>query len=601
MAESPGRGVGSSLNWARAAALLAGAIIACGVVFSLQAEEAGHIRADAPARAEHAKSALRSVSVTLGDGLSLGPVTGRMFVLVTDRADVEPRLVTADTGDYYFNDPRFDFAPFFGQDVDALRPGATVSLSGKENGFPFATLAELPPGEYSIQAVFDRYEQVTPAHGKTIWLPMDHWEGSQFHLKPGNFYSDVQRIKVEKGRGLKVSLVLRAQIPEVKQPEDTKYLKFRKFRSELASKFWGRDMPVGVNVLLPEGYDEHPNAHYPVVFHMGHFLEYAPWHFPMKEPPKTEGPAPERSPRWMWEHWIAPGTPRVIVVTLLHPTPYYDDSYLVNSANTGPWQDVLMKELLPYINREFRTIDAPWARVMSGGSTGGWISLYTQITQPESFGGAWVYCPDMVDYRSLVQTDMYRENNYFTPDGYKWLHPERPYSRTVTGKWAVSARQFAQLSSALGSRSRGGEWLDAYAAMFGPVGADGYPVPLIDWESGAIDHHVAEVWRDNGFDLRYFMEKNWKTLGPKVKGQLFFLAGDMDQFYTNNALYLLEDFLKNTQDPPYEGSFRYGRPMIGHTFSGIGLDPWPFALLQEMAAHMRERQPKGFDNEQWNY
>jgi hypothetical protein len=583
------------------AVLISGGIVAAFYALSLPAQESHPSRTEVPKRTAPDSTAPRSVSVTLDTGIASGPETGRVFVLVTDRTDKEPRSITAATYAYYFNDSKFDFAPFFGQDVDALRPGATVTLSGKESGFPFADLSKLPPGDYSIQAVFDRYEQVAPAHGKPIWLPMDHWEGSQFHLKPGNFYSDVQRIKVEAGHGFKVSLDLKARIPEIPQPQDTKFLKFRKFRSELASKFWGRDMPVGVNVLLPKGYDEHPNARYPVVFHMGHFMEYTPWHFPMQEPPKTDGPAPEQSPRWLWEHWMAPDTARVIVVTLLHPIPYYDDSYLVNSPNTGPWQDVLMKELLPYINREFRTIDAPWARVLTGGSTGGWISLYTQITQPESFGGAWVYCPDMVDYRSLVQTNMYSEKNYFTPDGYKWLHPDRPYSRTVTGKWAVSARQFAQLSSALGNRSRGGEWMDAYAAMFGPIGPDGYPIPLIDWKTGAIDHHVAETWRDNGFDLRYYMEKNWKTLGPKVRGQLNFLCGDMDQFYTNNALYLLEDFLKTTNDPPYDGSFRYGRPMIGHTFMGIGLDPWPFALLREMTAHMRERQPKGFDNSQWNY
>ena len=601
MAEFHCRNGRSCLAGARAASIVSGAIIAFGVIFSLQAQEAHHIGGAAPAPAKHAATPLRSVSVTLGEGLTPGPETGRMFVLVTDRADTEPRLVTVATFAYYFNDARFDYAPFFGQDVAGLRSGQSVTLAGKEYGFPFVDLSKLPPGDYSVQAVFDRYEQVTPGHRQAIWLPMDHWEGSQFHLKPGNFYSEVQRIKVENGKGFKLSLTLKNKIPDPEQAEDTEFLKFRKFRSALASEFWGRDMPVGVNVLLPKGYATHPHSRYPVIFHMGHFTEYAPFHFPMKEPPKTDGPPPEQSPRWLWEKWIADDTPRVIVVTLLTPIPYYDDSYLVNSPNTGPWQDVLIKELLPYINREFRTIDEPWARVLTGGSTGGWISLYTQITQPDSFGGAWVYCPDMVDYRSLVQTDMYHEKNYFTPDGYKWLLPERPYSRTVTGKWAVSARQFAQLSSALGDKSRGGEWIDAYAAIFGPVGPDGYPVPLIDWKSGAIDHHVAETWRDSGFDLRYFMEKNWSTLGPKVRGQLSFLCGDMDQFYTNNALYLLEDFLKTTTNPPYEGSFRYGRPMIGHTFNGIGLDPWPFALMREMVAHMRRRQPKGYDNDQWNY
>ncbi len=134
-----------------------------------------------------------------------------------------------------------------------------------------------------------RYEKVTPAHGKTIWLPMDDWEGTQFHLSPGNLYSDVQRIKIVAGEGFDLSLTLSARIPPVEQPADTKYLKFRKFRSELASRFWGRDIPVGVNILLPEGYEEHPNRRYPVVFHMGHFMEFTPLRFPIRGNRKNQG------------------------------------------------------------------------------------------------------------------------------------------------------------------------------------------------------------------------------------------------------------------------------------------------------------------------
>src|ERR1700689_3602700 len=167
----------------------------------------------------------RSVSVTLGTGLTPGPETGRVFVLVTDRLDVEPRLVTPFTGAYYFNDPRFDYAPFFGQDVNELRPGATILLSGQEMGFPFADFSKLPPGEYSVQAVLNRYEQVTPGARKAIWLPMNNWwPGAQFHGDADNFYSDVKRIKVEQGKPFKVSLTLTKKIPPVEQPEDTKFL-----------------------------------------------------------------------------------------------------------------------------------------------------------------------------------------------------------------------------------------------------------------------------------------------------------------------------------------------------------------------------------------
>ena len=544
----------------------------------------------------------RSISIQLDAQVTSEPKSGRVFVLVTDQSEIAPKDVTWLTAAYYFNNHKArPYAPFFAEDVSDLAPGNTVTLSGNEQGFPFAKLADLPPGTYFVQAVFHLYEKVTPAHGKTIWLPMDDWEGSQFHQSPGNFYSDVVKLNVKEDDEFFVNLELTNVIPTVEQPADTELVKFRKFRSKLASDFWSRDIPVGINVVLPKGYHDNPEARYPVVFHMGHFVEFVPLHLPASEPSATNEKTTEGSPRWHWENWMASETPRFIAVSLLHPTPFYDDSYLVNSENTGPWQDVFIEEILPYLNREFRTIDEPWARVMTGGSTGGWISLYTQVTKPELFGGAWIYCPDMVDYRALVNTNMYVESNYYKPDGFHWLQPERPYSRTVDGKTALTARQFGQLASALGTKSRGGEWIDAYAAMFGPVGDDGYPVPLIDWTTGEIDNNVAEIWRDNGFDLRYFLEKNWKELGPKLSGQLYFLCGDMDQFYCNNAMYFMEDFLESTTEPYYNGSFRWGRPMIGHTFYNLGTDPWPFGMLNEMAGHIRANSPDSFDHSQWNY
>ena len=41
-------------------------------------------------------------------------------------------------------------------------------------------------------------------------------------------------------------------------------------------------------------------------------------------------------------------------MTFQHPTPYYDDSYAVNSANIGPYGDALTYELIPYVEEQFR-------------------------------------------------------------------------------------------------------------------------------------------------------------------------------------------------------------------------------------------------------
>jgi hypothetical protein len=41
------------------------------------------------------------------------------------------------------------------------------------------------------------------------------------------------------------------------------------------------------------------------------------------------------------QDWITPGFPRVLLVEIQHPTPFYDDSYAVNSANNGPYGDAI--------------------------------------------------------------------------------------------------------------------------------------------------------------------------------------------------------------------------------------------------------------------
>lgn len=559
--------------------------------------------------------AKRSVDIRLDPALEESAVTGRLFLLFTDRSDVEPRLVMPFLGAYYFNSPRgdvstsygLDYAPFFGKDVDALQPGQKATIGEDVLGHPFAGLRDIPPGEYSIQAVFHVFTQVTPAHGHTIWLPMDHWEGQQFHLSPGNLISEPEKILIEAGKPFSVELTLTKRIPPIEPEPDSVYVKRIKIKSQMLSDFWGRDMFLGAHVLLPKGYDEHPDVSYPVLYYRGHFFEKQPLRFPDEEP-KNPGEGASQAERaayqagkYIWDGWMAPDTPRFIVVTLQHPTPFYDDSYVVNSPNQGPYDDAVLHELIAHVEENYRIIRKSYARVMTGGSTGGWITAAQQIYHPEFFGGAWSYCPDWVDYRNVFGANLYEDDNLFQPTGFRWLTPERISTRSVEGQPQLTVRQFSQFLAVLGTRGRSGEFIDAYNAAFGPVGEDGYPVQVYDYLTGAVNHEMVEYWRDHNFDLRYYLEENWTKIGPKLVGKLHFLCGDMDNFYLNLPLYLMEEFLESTKDPYYGGSFRWGRPKVGHTFNGIGVDPWPFALLKEMADHITKNAPSGENTEQWRY
>ena len=286
------------------------------------------------------------------------------------------------------------------------------------------------------------------------------------------------------------------------------------------------------------------------------------------------------------------------MATLLHPTPYYDDSYAVNSPNNGPYGDAITTELLPYLEEQFRIIRKPYARVLTGGSTGGWESLALQLFHPELFGGTWTFYPDPPDLRSFGLVNLYEDQNAFNPpqDDDDWSMPERYVLRDVDGQPQVTIRQASQLEVVLGSRGRSGQQI-ANEALWGPIGDDGYPKPLWDKVTGAIDHEVAKWMRDHGYDLRYYADKNWPTIGPLLVRKLHFYCGDMDNIYSNLAMYRLQDFLENTKNPYYAGSFEYGRPLKPHGWQPMSNSE----LLKLIAEQITSNSPDPEKTLSWKY
>ena len=244
-----------------------------------------------------------------------------------------------------------------------------------------------------------------------------------------------------------------------------------------------------------------------------------------------------------YKDWNGPNFPRMIHVLIQHPTPYFDDSYAVNSANHGPYGDAITKDLLPMIEQQFRGIGQGWARVMTGGSTGGWEAFGVQVFYPDDYNGAWALCPDPVDFRSYRSVNIYDEKNAY------YYYEDNPFKRTPKPGFrdfrdhlysTFEERNLVEL--VLGTHGRSAGQHDAWASVFGPVGADGYYKPLYDKLTGAIDREVAIYWRDH-YDLRYILQRDWATLGPKLRGKIHITSGTMDNGYLNNAVYQMEEFL----------------------------------------------------------
>jgi hypothetical protein len=514
------------------------------------------------------------------------PLTGRAFVMISRQDNPEPRLQVGSWG---------QTTPFFGTDVEQLTSGAPAVIDGDTPGYPLKSLKDIPAGDYFVQALFNLYTEFKRSDGHTVWAHMDQWEGQQFNRSPGNFYSEAQKIYLDAGQGYTIKLSLDKVIPPVEVPPDTEWVKRVKIQSQLLTEFWGHPIYLGATVLLPKGYESHPESSYPVIYIQGHFGLNAPFMFATESTPLTEEMLRRQKLTGLepgyefYQAWNSEDFPRMIAVTFQHPTPYFDDSYAVNSANNGPYGDAILMELIPYLEKNFRILAKPYARVLTGGSTGGWESLALQVYNPEFFGGTWTFYPDPIDFRAYCLSNIYVDDNAFGVPGREWLIPERYFRRDPSGQPEVSMRQLSQMEGVLGSRGRSCQQLEIWEAVYGPVGEDGYPRPLWDKTTGRIDREVAHYMRDNGYDLRQYIETNWPKIGPQLVGKLHIYCGDMDDYYLNLAVYMLEDFLKNTKDPYYAGSFDYGRPMKGH-----GWHPMTnAALVRMMAAEMAKTAPRG--------
>jgi S-formylglutathione hydrolase FrmB len=422
-----------------------------------------------------------------GAGAAAG-ITGRLYVFLSQRDAGEPR----------FGPNWFKPEPFFGVDVRGVRPGGVCRVDQQADGSP-TSLAKLPKGRYRVQAILDH-----------DFYCQDHARGV------GNFYSEVATLDYDPDTTGPLDLRLTKVVAEEPFPESKRVHEVA-LRSELLSRFHGREVIERAGVALPASYLQQPERRYPVVYEIPGFggthrmaLRYAT--LPPAEDDEVEFIRVMLSGNCKWGHHV------------------YADS-----ATNGPRGEALIRELIPHIDATFRTIADPSARFLTGHSSGGWSSLWLQVTYPDFFGGVWSTSPDPVDFRDFQQVDLYADpplSLYVDPQG-----NDRPIARRGSEPvlWFAS---FGRMDDVL---SRGGQ-LRSFEAVFSPLGTDGLPKRLWDRATGRIDPAVARAWQE--YDIRLKLERNWRELKPKLRGKLHVTTGSLDTFYLNGAVEKLARSLK---------------------------------------------------------
>ena len=297
-------------------------------------------------------------AVTYPASLEAGPLQGRLILVIARDSSPEPRLRVG---------PGPEGQQVFGMDVERWSPGQPVELTDPVPGFPLESIGRIPPGDYWVQGVLERYETYRLGDGRTLSLPAPGRRGLPWNLKPGNLLSRPVRVRIDPRSDDVVRVELSRRIPEEAGGVAPAAVQHVSVPSERLSAFWGRELGLEADVLLPRGWEEEPAARYPVVVQWGSAAAAAP-----------EG--------------LVPGLPPAIVVTLRQGSPYHPGFLAVNSANLGPWADALAEELLPEVEKRFRGLGAPWARALVGGPGAGWQATAALGARPDAYAGAWTAC-----------------------------------------------------------------------------------------------------------------------------------------------------------------------------------------------------------------
>jgi len=492
---------------------------------------------------------------------SAKPLDGHILLGISTSPTEEPR--------FQLREEEAQSAQFFGLDVDALAPDSPAVIDSTSLGYPLRSLSQLPAGDYYVQAVLNIYATYR-RNGHIIKLPPDQGEGQLWYSKPGNLLNKPLKVHIDPTQSATIKISLAEKIPPIAPAADTKYLKHIRIQSKLLSDFWGTPTYLGAVVLLPEGFDEHPKAHYPLLIDHGHFehdFNFFRAEGPAFDPNNAHDLSYAQYAHRFYQEWTSGRLPHMLIVLIQHANPYYDDSYAVNSANLGPYGDAITQELIPEIEKRFRGIGQPWARALAGGSTGGWEAAAQQIFYPDFFNDAYVACPDPIDFRAYQLVNIYENQNAFYDQGPFGKVP-RGEMRTSTGEIQAVMEPTVRREEVMGTHGRSTEQFGIWQAVFSPVGPDGYPASIWNPTTGAIDPNVAAYWKEH-YDLRSILERDISTLGPKLAGKLHFAVGDADTWYLNNAVHLMQQLTDSHRIPYRIADYEFS-PGKAHCYQGGG-------------------------------
>src|SRR6185437_6355610 len=378
-----------------------------------------------------------------------------------------------------------------------------------------------------------------------------------FSTAEGNGHSQTIRREVDGAIGGSITLKI-DKVYKAKVFKETERVKLVDIESKLLTTFHGRSTHLRAGVVLPRSFAADPRKRYPIIYEIPGFTGTHFGAFAAATRNATDVAGVE------------------MIYVVLDPNCRLGHHVFADSANNGPCGRALIEELIPYIEAKYRAIGTSQARFVTGHSSGGWSSLWLQITYPDHFNGVWSTSPDPVDFRDFQRIDLTKPDANMFVDA---RGEKRPIARK-DGKPVLYYKPFSDMEEVMG---HGGQ-LRSFEAVFSLRGPDGQPRKLWDRATGAINAEVAKSW--DRYDIRLVLERNWKTLAPKLAGKLHVWTGSADTFYLEGAVMRLKESLaKLGSDAAVE--------IYPNRDHGLRDKAVRARIDREMAERYRRTQPRG--------
>ncbi|MDO3628035.1 alpha/beta hydrolase-fold protein [Mucilaginibacter sp. BT774] len=383
--------------------------------------------------------------------------------------------------------------PCFSIDVKNVKPGQKVEFDDKAISYP-TVLSDIERGAYYAQVVWDKNEG-----------------GRAIAESPGNMFNNTIVVKITKDRAQSFDIVCSEMIKKMSFKE-TQFVKELKVPSALLTAFYKRPTTVNAAVLLPKGYYSQPNRKFPVLYWIsGYGGDY-------------HGYSGKDAPSDPID------TTACIRVFLDGNCPGGHCVY-ANSDNNGPWGDALTQELIPLVEKTYRTNPA---RLLTGHSSGGWTVLWLQTHYPKVFAACWSSSPDPVDFRSFQEVNLYSEKNiYYGKDSTLRL------AGTIAGRFPwITMKNMCSMEHVIYR----GEQMHSFNFVFSTRNPDSTPRSLWNDETGEIDAKTFEHWKN--YDISLYLRSNWQQIKPDLQGKIRVTVGNQDNFLLNYAVHLLDGEMK---------------------------------------------------------